>query len=173
MKNINTIMRSIGLSLVLGSFPLMNVMGESVIISHLVNEQNIVLIKDSESKYLLLPVQENAPEGKVNIVVNNELQLGQNINVRLAREKVDYYVPYDISAYAGQDISIDIQGMPSSSLCWKEIKLSDTFDSSNRETYRPVYHHTPVYGWMNDPNGMFYKDGVYHLYFQYNPYGSI
>ncbi|MBV3865816.1 DUF4980 domain-containing protein [Phocaeicola coprocola] len=166
-------MRSIGLSLVLGSFPLMNVMGESVIISHLVNEQNIVLIKDSESKYLLLPVQENAPEGKVNIVVNNELQLGQNINVRLAREKVDYYVPYDISAYAGQDISIDIQGMPSSSLCWKEIKLSDTFDSSNRETYRPVYHHTPVYGWMNDPNGMFYKDGVYHLYFQYNPYGSM
>uniref|UniRef100_UPI004038883A DUF4980 domain-containing protein n=1 Tax=Phocaeicola coprocola TaxID=310298 RepID=UPI004038883A len=151
----------------------MNVMGESVIISHLVNEQNIVLIKDSESKYLLLPVQENAPEGKVNIVVNNELQLGQNINVRLAREKVDYYVPYDISAYAGQDISIDIQGMPSSSLCWKEIKLSDTFDSSNRETYRPVYHHTPVYGWMNDPNGMFYKDGVYHLYFQYNPYGSM
>lgn len=173
MKNINTIMRSIGLSLVLGSFPLMNVMGESVIISHLVNEQNIVLIKDSESKYLLLPVQENAPEGKVNIVVNNELQLGQNINVRLAREKVDYYVPYDISAYAGQDISIDIQGMPSSSLCWKEIKLSDTFDTSNRETYRPVYHHTPVYGWMNDPNGMFYKDGVYHLYFQYNPYGSM
>ena len=173
MKNINTIMRSIGLSLVLRSFPLMNVMGESVIISHLVNEQNIVLIKDSESKYLLLPVQENAPEGKVNIVVNNELQLGQNINVRLAREKVDYYVPYDISAYAGQDISIDIQGMPSSSLCWKEIKLSDTFDSSNRETYRPVYHHTPVYGWMNDPNGMFYKDGVYHLYFQYNPYGSM
>lgn len=173
MKNINTIMRSIGLSLVLGSFPLMDVMGESVTISHLVNEQNIVLIKDSESKYLLLPVQENAPEGKVNIVVNNELQLGQNINVRLAREKVDYYVPLDLSAYQGKTISIDVTGMPSSSLCWKEIKLSDTFDSSNRETYRPVYHHTPMYGWMNDPNGMFYKDGVYHLYFQYNPYGSM
>lgn len=173
MKNINTIMRSIGLSLVLGSFPLMNVMGESVIISHLVNEQNIVLIKDSESKYLLLPVQENAPEGKVNIIVNNEFQLEQNINVRLAREKVDYYVPLDLSAYQGKTISIDVTGMPSSSLCWKEIKLSDTFDSSNRETYRPVYHHTPVYGWMNDPNGMFYKDGVYHLYFQYNPYGSM
>lgn len=173
MKNINTIMRSIGLSLVLGSFPLMDVMGESVTISHLVNEQNIVLIKDSESKYLLLPVQENAPEGKVNIVVNNELQLGQNINVRLAREKVDYYVPLDLSAYQGKTISLDVTGMPSSSLCWKEIKLSDTFDSSNRETYRPVYHHTPMYGWMNDPNGMFYKDGVYHLYFQYNPYGSM
>ena len=140
-------------------------------VQHLVNEQNIVSLNVAK-KFLLLPVQENAPECKIGIINNNKSE-GVLMNVRLAREKVDYYVPYDISAYAGQDISIDIQGMPSSSLCWKEIKLSDTFDSSNRETYRPVYHHTPMYGWMNDPNGMFYKDGVYHLYFQYNPYGSM
>ena len=143
-----------------------------LVIRHLANEQNIILL-DSAKKFLLLPVQENAPEGKVNIIINNELQLEQNINVRLAREKVDYYVPLDLSAYQGKTISIDVAGMPSSSLCWKEIKLSDTFDFSNREIYRPVYHHTPAYGWMNDPNGMFYKDGVYHLYFQYNPYGSM
>lgn len=144
----------------------------SIVVKHLANEQNIILL-DSVKKFLLLPVQENAPEGKVNIIVNNEFQLEQNINIRLAREKVDYYVPLDLSAYQGKSVSVDVTGMPASSLCWKEIKLSDTFDSSNRETYRPVYHHTPVYGWMNDPNGMFYKDGVYHLYFQYNPYGSM
>lgn len=144
----------------------------SMVVKHLANEQNIILL-DSLKKFLLLPVQENAPEGKVNIIVNNEFQLEQNINIRLAREKVDYYVPLDLSAYQGKSVSVDVTGMPASSLCWKEIKLSDTFDSSNRETYRPVYHHTPVYGWMNDPNGMFYKDGVYHLYFQYNPYGSM
>lgn len=143
-----------------------------VVVKHLANEQNIILL-DSLKKFLLLPVQENTPEGKVNIIVNNEFQLEQNINIRLAREKVDYYVPLDLSAYQGKSVSVDVTGMPASSLCWKEIKLSDTFDSSNRETYRPVYHHTPVYGWMNDPNGMFYKDGVYHLYFQYNPYGSM
>lgn len=143
-----------------------------VAVKHLANEQNIILL-DSVKKFLLLPVQENAPEGKVNIIVNNEFQLEQNINIRLAREKVDYYVPLDLSAYQGKSVSVDVTGMPASSLCWKEIKLSDTFYSSNRETYRPVYHHTPVYGWMNDPNGMFYKDGVYHLYFQYNPYGSM
>lgn len=143
-----------------------------VAVKHLANEQNIILL-DSVKKFLLLPVQENAPEGKVNIIVNNEFQLEQNINIRPAREKVDYYVPLDLSAYQGKSVSVDVTGMPASSLCWKEIKLSDTFDSSNRETYRPVYHHTPVYGWMNDPNGMFYKDGVYHLYFQYNPYGSM
>lgn len=144
----------------------------NVNVKHLANEQNIVVL-DTVKKFLLLPVQENAPEGKVNIIVNNQFQLDQSINVRLARERVDYYVPLDLSAYAGKTISIDITGMPSSSLCWKEIKVSDTFDSSNREKFRPVYHHTPVYGWMNDPNGMFYKDGVYHLYFQYNPYGSM
>lgn len=144
----------------------------SMVVKYLANEQNIILL-DSVKKFLLLPVQENAPEGKVNIIVNNEFQLEQNINIRLAREKVDYYVPLDLSAYQGKSVSVDVTGMPASSLCWKEIKLSDTFDSSNRETYRPVYHHTPVYGWMNDPNGMFYKDGVYHLYFQYNPYGSM
>ena len=144
----------------------------SMVVKYLANEQNIILL-DSVKKFLLLPVQENAPESKVNIIVNNEFQLEQNINIRLAREKVDYYVPLDLSAYQGKSVSVDVTGMPSSSLCWKEIKLSDTFDSSNRETYRPVYHHTPMYGWMNDPNGMFYKDGVYHLYFQYNPYGSM
>lgn len=144
----------------------------NVNVKHLANEQNIVVL-DTVKKFLLLPVQENAPEGKVNIIVNNQFQLDQSINVRLARERVDYYVPLDLSAYAGKTISIDITGMPSSSLCWEEIKVSDTFDSANREKFRPVYHHTPVYGWMNDPNGMFYKDGVYHLYYQYNPYGSM
>jgi levanase/fructan beta-fructosidase len=57
-------------------------------------------------------------------------------------------------------------------VCWKDMKYSNSFDTTNREKFRPAYHHTPLYGWMNDPNGMFYKDGVWHLYFQYNPYGS-
>lgn len=141
-------------------------------IRHLANEQNIVVL-DSVKKFLLLPVQDDAPEGKVNIVVNNEGQLTQSMNIRLARERVDSYVPLDLSAYVNQKVSIDIAGMPSSSLCWKELKMSDSFDMTNKEMFRPVYHHTPAYGWMNDPNGMFYKDGVYHLYFQYNPYGSV
>lgn len=140
-------------------------------IRHLVCEQNIVSLDVTED-YLLLPIQDDAPEGKICVVKDNE-QKGTLMNVRLARERVDSYVPFALSAYKGQHISIEIQGVPETALCWKKLKLSGSFDMANKESFRPVYHHTPAYGWMNDPNGMFYKDGVYHLYFQYNPYGSV
>lgn len=140
-------------------------------IRHLVCEQNIVSLDVTED-YLLLPIQDDAPEGKICVVKDNE-QKGTLMNVRLARERVDSYVSFALSAYKGQHISIEIQGVPETALCWKELKLSGSFDMANKESFRPVYHHTPAYGWMNDPNGMFYKDGVYHLYFQYNPYGSV
>lgn len=140
-------------------------------IRHLVCEQNIVSLDVTED-YLLLPIQDDAPEGKICVVKDNE-QKGTLMNVRLARERVDSYVPFVLSAYKGQHISIEIQGVPETALCWKELKLSGSFDMANKESFRPLYHHTPAYGWMNDPNGMFYKNGVYHLYFQYNPYGAV
>ena len=153
----------------LGIASIVNAADTSLIIRHLANEQNILSVK-SATRFVLLPVQDSAPEGKVYVVVDNQAVKG--MNVRMAREKVDYYVPLDLTGFEGKDLAIDVQNVPQSSLCWKEIKLSDTFDLTNRESYRPVYHHTPPYGWMNDPNGMFYKDGVYHLYYQFNPYGS-
>ena len=44
--------------------------------------------------------------------------------------------------------------------------------SSRNEQYRPQVHYTPARNWTNDPNGMVYVDGVYHLYYQYNPQGK-
>ena len=130
-------------------------------------------------KYLLLPVQEREENATIKVLANN--QQVQKLNVRLAVDKVDYYVPLDIKRFGSDEVLLDIffhgdrrfTGAMKDFLCWRELKQSDEFDTTNREKFRPAYHHTPAYGWMNDPNGMFYKDGVYHLYYQYNPYGSM
>ena len=109
-------------------------------------------------------------------VTNGKNEMVQRINVKLAVDRVDYYVPYELKDAQLLDIEFHgdrrLKGAVGEFACWKEIRYSDTFDTTNRERFRPVYHHTPVYGWMNDPNGMFYKDGVWHLYYQWNPYGS-
>ena len=138
-------------------------------------EKHAMLRVEQPTKYLLLPVQETEDIAAI-AVVNGKNEMVQRINVKLAVDRVDYYVPYELKDAQLLDIEFHgdrrLKGAVGEFACWKEIKYSDTFDTTNRERFRPVYHHTPVYGWMNDPNGMFYKDGVWHLYYQWNPYGS-
>lgn len=139
---------------------------------------NTLIEVTGQGKYLCMPVQESAEEAEVNLLVNGKLE--RTLNVRLAISKVDYTVPLDLTAYRGKNLLLNIITPQSRATlreakedaCWKNFMVSDTFDVSNREKYRPAYHHTPLYGWMNDPNGMVYKDGVWHLCYQWNPYGS-
>ncbi|MBU3808426.1 MAG: GH32 C-terminal domain-containing protein [Candidatus Phocaeicola faecipullorum] len=140
-------------------------------VKNLGNENNFVYI-NPEKKYLLIPVEDSAPEGEIDFVYQNSSLTGYTQKVRLSRGKTDYYVPVDMSQFDKDSIIMIVRGVPSNSICWSDIEESDDM-SLEVEKYRPSYHHTPAYGWMNDPNGMFYKDGVYHLYFQYNPYGSM
>ncbi len=135
-------------------------------------EQSIVIPR-SQGRYLWLPIQESAPEGKVQLIVGGMLQMEQNI--RMAREKTDYYVALDLQPYQGNKaLRVCVQNVPAGSVCFKNLKQNDNVDFALiEEKYRPLYHHTPKRGWMNDPNGMFYKDGVWHLFYQYNPYGSM
>lgn len=129
----------------------------------------------SGPRYILLPVQESEDIASI-AVLGAHNDMVQRLNVKLAIDRVDYYVPYELKGACLLDIEFRgdrrQKGAVGEFVCWKEIKFSDSFDTTNRERFRPAYHHTPLYGWMNDPNGMFYKDGVWHLYYQYNPYGS-
>lgn len=144
--------------------------------AQVLSDNHAMVRLESGSKYVLLPVEEKAENANVR-VVNKDNQTTLRPNVRLAVDNVDYYVPIEIKD--GQLLDIIFygdrrtKGAVKDFACWKEMKFSNTFDTENREKFRPTYHHTPRYGWMNDPNGMFYKDGEWHLYYQYNPYGSL
>ena len=124
----------------------------------------------SPAKYLLLPVQESSNEGQVKLDTGSPADT--YMDVRLATDSVEYYVPFALPQGAAEAVVV-VKNVAADALCWDSIKVADTFDTTNRNKFRPVYHHTPLYGWMNDANGLVYKDGEYHLYFQYNPYGSV
>lgn len=136
------------------------------------------LSAEEQSKYLLLPIEETAHESQITIVADG--QLCRTLNVRIASNKIDYYLPLHLDEFRGKEVMMYIhfsinhsnRGGVGSEPRIRGIKLSDSFTPAD-EHYRPIYHHTPEYGWMNDPNGMFYLDGVWHLYYQYNPYGSM
>ncbi len=138
-------------------------------------ENHAMLRLEQNKTFLLLPVQEKAENAHI-AMLDKRNEMVKRLNVKLAVDKVDYFVPLAINQAQLLDISFQgdrrMKGDVKDFVCWREMKYSNTFDTTNSEKFRPLYHHTPTYGWMNDPNGMFYKDGVWHLYFQYNPYGS-
>ena len=123
---------------------------------------------ENPTKYLLLPIQEEKDEAQVLLDTGSKEDTWMDI--RLAQNGSDYFVPFALGK--GKTATVKILGLKKDALALNLMKLSDTFDTTNTDYYRPSYHFTPLYGWMNDPNGMVYKDGEYHLYFQYNPYGS-
>ena len=141
----------------------------------ILGENHAMLRVKQGTRYLLLPVQEKEENAHI-AVLDKQNEMVKRLNVRLAVDKVDYLVPLEIGNAQLLDITFHgdkrTTGAIKDFVCWKEMKYSNTFDTTNRERFRPLYHHTPLYGWMNDPNGMFYKDGVWHLYYQFNPYGS-
>ena len=133
--------------------------------------ENYTLSYDISKKYLLLPIEDNAPETTVQLLVNGE-KIGIAQNIRLAKTHIQYWLPLSVEAYKGKKISLVFGQATKSDIGINQIKPSDTFDYNYQETYRPNYHFTPPYGWMNDPNGMVYHNGEYHLFYQYNPYGA-
>ena len=113
----------------------------------MLSENQAMLRVDATGKYLLLPVQEKEENAYVRVIVNNEQV--QTLNVRFAVDKVDYYVPLDIQRYGNKKVLVDISfhgdrrttGAVKDFVCWREMRVTVTFDDSNRERFRPGDRH--------------------------------
>ena len=170
--NTNYIIKAACLMMIASATP--SVFAQKMNIEH--KGDTTIIRVENPTKYLLLPVQEEKDEAQVILATGHADDTW--MDVRLAQNGADYYVPFNLKKNAagkatdGKTAIVKILGLKKDALALNLMKLSDTFDTTNTDEYRPSYHFTPLYGWMNDPNGMVYKDGEYHLYFQYNPYGS-
>lgn len=124
-----------------------------------------MLLKIKEP-YLWLPVEENAQEYKLHFYIEKEKI--QEIDIHLGKTDFDFYACLDVSEYLNK--SIEIEGAP-------ENLLQGIFCAEEKPQrcypFRPKIHFAPEVGWHNDPNGMIYDNGQYHLYYQWNPYGTI
>ena len=115
-------------------------------------------------KYLIFPV--NTLVSKKELFFNKGTETVYKLNIKLDNINPDFYAYIDMTRFIGEELELSI--LPEMKISFRE---SDTIDSENlyNEPHRPQVHFTPKSGWMNDPNGLIYLDGVYHMFFQYNP----
>ena len=140
------------------------------------NKSNITtdyqIVFDVDSTYLLIPIEDNAPEIEVQLSIEDS-NVGVPMHIRVAQTTIDYWIPINLSEYKNKKAALTFPFVNKSDIGISQIKQSSSYDYDYNETYRPDFHFSPKYGWMNDPNGMVYHNGEYHLFYQYNPYGSL
>ena len=119
-------------------------------------------------KYLNIPVSHRQDRCKMTFDVKGESTL--SVVIRLAPDEADYWVFKDVSAFKGKTIKITYEGNDAG---LNKIYQADDIagqDSLYKEKNRPQFHFTTKRGWINDPNGLIYHNGEYHLFYQHNPY---
>ena len=119
-------------------------------------------------KYLNIPIQESLERQRVDFFVDSDT-LTYN-DIRIANNEVSYWTFLDVSNYKGQKLKLVFSGKVDGI---KKIFQADTImGEANlyKEKFRPQIHYTTRRGWTNDPNGMVYYNGEYHLFYQHNPY---
>lgn len=118
-------------------------------------------------RYLNLPVAQTQDRGTMQLTMPDG---DRSFKIRLAAGKPDYWVFCDMAGAMGKTITIRYDGKADG---LETIYQDDRFagqDSLYTEKNRPQYHFTTRRGWINDPNGMIFYDGEYHLFYQHNPF---
>ncbi|MDD3036534.1 glycoside hydrolase family 32 protein [Bacteroides sp.] len=119
-------------------------------------------------RYLNFPISHKVDRAKMTFEVNGKPDL--SVVIRLAPDEAEYWVFKDVSAYKGKTIKISYEGNEKG---LSKIYQSDEVEGQEdmyKEKNRPQFHFTTRRGWINDPNGLIYYDGEYHLFYQHNPY---
>ncbi|HOX37159.1 MAG TPA: GH32 C-terminal domain-containing protein [Candidatus Brocadiia bacterium] len=123
-------------------------------------------------RYLNIPVRTGAPKQRMKLLV--EEKIVREFEIELAEGDPQFWAFVDLSDFAGKKMTICVDALDKTSKAAEFISQDDAIrgaDDLYREKLRPQFHFSSRRGWNNDPNGLCYYDGEYHLYYQHNPYG--
>lgn len=132
-----------------------------------------------QKNWLLLPIADERPVCKVTL----EDGLGNAVMVPFTAAlscAPRHWAPVDVSAWAGRHLTLRWEALQAGQVLPDETSLplqqADAPYARQGELYRerlrPLQHFTATFGWLNDPNGLVYFNGEYHLFYQHNPYGT-
>ncbi len=124
-------------------------------------------------KFILLPVKTGAAKTWITVNVDGVWQ--HEFEIELAPENPDFYATLEVGQWKGKKLELTAETVVPGSKWLSLIKTSDQMSDESlvyKEEYRPQFHFAPRRGWTNDPNGLVYYNGTYHLFFQHNPYGT-